>query len=291
MRDDGGIYTKAYSAVFYKPFTEKTGIEVVGVQAAAEPVAQIKGMVDTKTYTWDMAKISLPAIYILTTGDKKYLETHGLESEPVVKSIPAQYMSPYGVGTNIYSTVLAYRNDKFKGASAPPRWADLWNVKEVPGRRALRKHPFDTIEESLMADGVPAAQVYPCNLERAFASLDKIKPHVGVWWTYGAQCEQMLTSGEVDMIADLGVARRRRRSPTARRSASSGTRTSGAPTTGRSSPARPTRTPAASSSSSPPTRSAWPRWSSTSRPASRSRRRSTTSRPMSPRTARPSRPT
>jgi len=201
VRDDGGIYTKAYSAVFYKPFTEKTGIEVVGVQAAAEPVAQIKGMVDTKTYTWDMAKISLPAIYILTTGDKKYLETHGLESEPVVKSIPAAYMSPYGVGTNIYSTVLAYRNDKFKGKRAPASWADLWNVKEVPGRRALRKHPFDTIEESLMADGVPAAQVYPCNLDRAFASLDKIKPHVGVWWTSGAQCEQMLTSGEVDMIA------------------------------------------------------------------------------------------
>ncbi len=144
MRDDGGIYTKAYGAVFYKPFTEKTGIEVVGVQAAAEPVAQIKGMVDTKTYTWDMAKISLPAIYILTTGDKKYLETHGLESEPVVKSIPAQYMSPYGVGTNIYSTVLAYRNDTFKGKRAPASWADLWNVKDVPGRRALRKHPFDT---------------------------------------------------------------------------------------------------------------------------------------------------
>jgi len=201
VRDDGGIYTKAYSAVFYKPFTEKTGIEVVGVQAAAEPVAQIKGMVDTKTYTWDMAKISLPAIYILTTGDKKYLETHGLESEPVVKSIPAAYMSPYGVGTNIYSTVLAYRNDKFKGKRAPASWADLWNVKEVLGRRALRKHPFDTIEESLMADGVPTAQVYPCNLDRAFASLDKVKPHVGVWWTSGAQCEQMLTSGEVDMIA------------------------------------------------------------------------------------------
>ena len=42
VRDDGGIYTKAYGAVFYKPFTEKTGIEVVGVQANAEPIAQIK---------------------------------------------------------------------------------------------------------------------------------------------------------------------------------------------------------------------------------------------------------
>src|SRR4029450_4907341 len=112
VRDDGGIYTKAYGAVFYKPFTEKTGIEVVGVQAAAEPTAQIKSMVETKSYTWDMAKISLPAIYILTTGDRKYLEPHGLESERVIKSIPAQYMSPYGVGTNVYSTVLTYREDK-----------------------------------------------------------------------------------------------------------------------------------------------------------------------------------
>lgn len=201
VRDDGGIYTKAYQAVYYKPFTDKTGIEVVGVQANAEPIAQIKGMVDTKNYTWDMAKVSLPAIYILTNGDKKYLEPHGLESEPVVKTIPQQYMSPYGVGTNIYTTVLAYRNDKLKGSKVPTSWADLYNAKDVPGRRALRKHPFDTIEQALMADGVPAAQVYPCNIDRAFAKLDKVKPDVGVWWTSGAQCEQMLTSGEVDMIA------------------------------------------------------------------------------------------
>ena len=201
VRDDGGIYTKAYNAVYYKPFTEKTGIEVVGVQANAEPIAQIKGMVDTKNYTWDMAKISQPAILILTSGDKIYLEKHGLESDPAVATIPAQYMSPYGVGTNIYSTVLAYRNDAFKGRKAPTSWADLWNVKEFPGRRSLRKHPFDTIEEALMASGVPASKVYPCDLTRAFASLDKIKSDVGVWWTSGAQCEQMLTSGEVDMIA------------------------------------------------------------------------------------------
>lgn len=201
IRDDGGIYTKAYSAVFYKPFTEKTGIEVVGVQAAAEPTAQIKSMVDTKSYTWDMAKISQPAILILTTGPKLYLEKHGLESEPVVATIPSQYMSPYGVGTNIYSTVLAYRSDAFKGRKAPASWADLWNVKDFPGRRSLRKHPFDTIEEALMADGVPAGKVYPADLDRAFASLNKVKPNVGVWWTSGAQVEQMLTSGEVDMVA------------------------------------------------------------------------------------------
>jgi putative spermidine/putrescine transport system substrate-binding protein len=200
VRDDGGIYAKAYGAVFYRPFTQATGIEVVGVQANAEPVAQIKSMVDTKSYTWDMAKISWPAILLLTTGNKVYLEKHGLESEPVIKTIPEQYMSPYGVGTNVYTTVLAYRSDAFKGRQAPASWADFWNVKGFAGRRGIRKHPFDTIEQALMADGVPTGQVYPCNVDRAFATLERIKPEVAVWWTSGAQVEQLLGSGEVDMI-------------------------------------------------------------------------------------------
>ena len=91
-------------------------------------------------------------------------------------------MSPYGVGTNVYATVLAYRTDAFKGKKAPASWADLWNVKDMPGRRAIRKHPFDTLEESLMAAGVPTSQLYPLNIDRAFANLDKIKPNVAVWW-------------------------------------------------------------------------------------------------------------
>lgn len=201
VRDDGGVYTKAYGECFYKPFTQKTGIEVVGVQANAEPVAQIKSMVDTKNYTWDMAKISQPAILLLTEGGKVYLEKHGLENDPNVRTIPKHFMSPYGVGTNVYATVLAYRTEAFKNRKAPASWADLWNVKDFPGRRAIRKHPFDTLEESLMASGVPTSQLYPLNIDRAFANLDKIKPNVDVWWNSGAQATQLLSSGEVDMIA------------------------------------------------------------------------------------------
>lgn len=200
VRDDGGIYTKAFGAVYYKPFTEKTGIEVVGVQATADPIAQIRSMVETKNYSWDMAKISLGAILMLTNGNKVYVEKHGLEADPNVRTIPAQYMSPYGVGTNVYSTVLAYRTDAFKGRKAPNSWADFWNVKDFPGRRSLRKNPNDTLEESLMASGVPTASLYPLNLDRAFANLDKIKSNIDVWWNTGAQVEQMLKSGEVDMI-------------------------------------------------------------------------------------------
>jgi putative spermidine/putrescine transport system substrate-binding protein len=52
-----------------------------------------------------------------------------------------------------------------------------------------------------MADGVPPDQVYPIDADRAFATLDRIKPHIDVWWTSGAQSTQLLQSGEVDLLS------------------------------------------------------------------------------------------
>jgi len=201
VRDDGGIYTQAYTEIFYRPFTEATGIEVVPAQAQAEPTAQIRSMVETGTYTWDMGKISVPAVLQLTTGETKYLEPVGLDAEAVIQSIPAHFRNEYQVGTNVYTTVLAYRRDAFEGREAPASWADLMDPERFPGRRALRRHPYDTLEQALMADGVPADQVYPLDLDRAFVRLDKVQPATDIWWTSGAQAEQLLISGEVDLLS------------------------------------------------------------------------------------------
>jgi putative spermidine/putrescine transport system substrate-binding protein len=56
---------------------------------------------------------------------------------------------------------------------------------------------------ALMADGVPAAEVYamletPEGVDRAFAKLDTIKDSV-IWWEAGAQPPQLLADGEVAM--------------------------------------------------------------------------------------------
>lgn len=199
VRDSGGFYTEAFRKIFYAPFTAKTGIEVVSVTSPPEPIAQVRTMVESKHLLWDIAALSHRAVKTLT-ADGIFLERHGLEQDAVVSSIPAQFMSPYGVGSNVYSTVLAYRVDKFKGPQAPKSWKDFWDVKNFPGRRSLRNHPFDTIEAALMASGVAAEKVYPCDLDRAFKSLDKIKSHIAVWWAYGAQTEQLLKNDEIDLI-------------------------------------------------------------------------------------------
>jgi putative spermidine/putrescine transport system substrate-binding protein len=62
---------------------------------------------------------------------------------------------------------------------------------------AAAQLPF--LEAAVIADGVPVDEVYPIDVDRAFASFDVIKPHVVKWWDAGAQPIQMLTDNEVPL--------------------------------------------------------------------------------------------
>ncbi len=198
IRDPGGPYMPAFKEAFYDPFKAATGIEAIGIQGQHEPTSLIKGMVDTKTYTWDMAHLSLAACLQSAAGG--YLEKLNVTS-PGIEATPAEYKNDYFMGVNVFSTILAYRTDAFEGkGKAPPQsWADYFNVEKFPGRRAMRKHPFDTIEEALLGDGVPLDKVYPLDFDRAYKKLSAFRNNVSVWWTGGAQTSQLLKSGEVDI--------------------------------------------------------------------------------------------
>jgi len=50
-----------------------------------------------------------------------------------------------------------------------------------------------------MAAGTPPDKVYPIDLDKALASLAKIRPHVVKWWAAGAQPAQLLNDDEVVM--------------------------------------------------------------------------------------------
>jgi len=104
-----------------------------------------------------------------------------------------------GVGAIIYNLVLAYDADKTK--TAPAGWADFFDSRKFPGMRAIRNGAKWNLEVALIADGVPAKDVYkvlrtPEGIERAFKKLDTIKPDL-VFWKSGAQPPQMLAAGDV----------------------------------------------------------------------------------------------
>lgn len=196
VADPGGPFGPAWRKAFYDPFEKATGNRVVNVAREAEPTAQFKAMVDTKAYTWDVCTLTLSARDIL--AKQNLLEPIGFTHADVPKLMP-EAISPLWMGTDVYSTVFAYRTDRVK--NAPASWADFFNVEKFPGRRSLRKNPIDTLEQALLADGVPLDKLYPLDVERAFKVLDKIKQHIAVWWTGGAQSTQLLQSGEVDIIS------------------------------------------------------------------------------------------
>ncbi len=118
--------------------------------------------------------------------------------------VPKEFIHPHYVGLWTYSYGIAYRSDKY-GANAPTSWVDFWDAKKFPGRRSLWAAGRYVLEASLMADGVPAADVYKAlesqgGVDRAFKKLAEVKPHVPVWWTSQGQAMQLIRDGEVDMI-------------------------------------------------------------------------------------------
>jgi len=195
VADPGGPFGPAFRAAFYDPFEKATGNKVVNVAREAEPTAQFKAMVDTKSYIWDVCTLTLSARDILSK--QGLLEPIGFSHADAPKLMP-EAISAEWMGTDVYSTVLAYRTDRVK--AEPKSWADFFDVEKFPGRRSMRKNPIDTLEQALLADGVPLDKLYPLDVDRAFKKLDTIKKNVAVWWTGGAQTTQLLQSGEVDMI-------------------------------------------------------------------------------------------
>lgn len=199
VRDPGGPFTPGFGAAYYEPFKKETGIDVVGIQGEHEPTGMIKAMVEAENYTWDGALLSKASHQNLVNIG--YLEPIAGKGGlgPNVSAIPEALRGEFISGNDVYATLIAYRKDVL-GDKGPKGWKDFWDVSGVPGARALRKHPFDTMEEALLADGVAPGDLYPLDFDRAFSSLDKIKDNIDVWWTGGAQTSQMLKSGEVDML-------------------------------------------------------------------------------------------
>ncbi len=114
--------------------------------------------------------------------------------------LPPSLVREYGIVSYSLGTNIVYRKDKFPNGG-PQSWADFWDVKKFPGPRCLFDRSFTCLAFALLADGVPIDKLYPMDLDRAFRKMDEIKPHIKVWWHDGAQSQQLIRDGEVDMIA------------------------------------------------------------------------------------------
>ncbi len=198
----GGAYQEAQRTAFFNPFIKKTGKKILDESYNGE-MAKIKAMVEAKNVTWDVIQVESPElINACEEGLLEIIDWSKVGGKEIF--IPTAIMGECGVGTIVWAHVIAYDGDKIKG-DGPKNWADFWNVKKWPGKRALRKNVKPSLEIALLADGVPAADVYKvlsteAGIKRAFAKLDELKPHLQ-WWEAGAQPPQWLAAGDVVMTS------------------------------------------------------------------------------------------
>ena len=194
----GGANGAAQKKAYVEPFEKATGTKVVGVEYNGEQ-AKIKAMVDTKSVSWDLVEVESPDV---SRGcDEGLFERIDWAKVGNKADFQKAAVHECGVGTFVWSTVLAYNADKLK--DAPKNWADFWDTKKYPGKRGMRKGARYNLEFALMADGVAPADVYKVlagkgGADRAFKKLTALKPSIQ-WWEAGAQPPQYLVAGDVTM--------------------------------------------------------------------------------------------
>lgn len=200
VTDPGGSTQELFLAGFYKPFQEETGIEVAYSARPNQAMGQLKSMVLANNVEWDVTFLS---DYLANVAVAENLldpiDTSGMDPKLLEEMLPGT-VNEYIVGGSMYGTVFGYNTDIWDAASAPQNWADFWDVEKFPGRRSMIGSGYGPIEQALLADGVPRDQLYPLDLDRAYAKLDEIRQHVTVWTTASAQQHQLLVNGEVDLI-------------------------------------------------------------------------------------------
>jgi len=190
----GGTGQDAERSAYFAPFEKLSGIKTLDFPGA--DVNKVKAMVDTGNVEWDVVQLGRSTVKNLQKkGD--YFEKIDYDLVDV-DNIDPLYRYDYALDMLVWSQVMGYRTDAFKGA-VPNGWADFWNATKFPGDRALGGAGPSTpeLEFALMAAGVPPDKLYPIDIDLAFASYDKIKASVVKWWETGAVPVQMLTDHEV----------------------------------------------------------------------------------------------
>lgn len=193
-----GDFAEAMKKAFVEPFEKETGIHVRTVSEFMNP-AKLKLMVENNNVEIDV--VLMAWLHAIAANKAGYLEQidYGIYDKAELAAVDEKARQPYGVGAYYYSQVLGYDAEKIPADKAPGSWKDFWDIEKFPGDRSFKsgiqgEGPY---EEALLADGVAIDKLYPLDIDRAFASLEKIKLHVKKWWRFGAEGQQIFADRAV----------------------------------------------------------------------------------------------
>ncbi|MES1926682.1 ABC transporter substrate-binding protein [Salinisphaera sp. T31B1] len=188
----GGAYEDAVRTSFAQPFEKATGIRVNLVNNA--DLARMKVQVQNRRISWDVFDSIGPQIM---AGSKQGM-WEKIDTSIVDTSGLIQQTGDDNVGTYFYAGGIGFDPKRNPQGQHPETFEQFWDVDRFPGRRGLRSRISENLEMALLADGVAPDALYPLDIERGFAALDRIKPHVRKWIETTPQTVSLIASGDLD---------------------------------------------------------------------------------------------
>jgi putative spermidine/putrescine transport system substrate-binding protein len=191
----GGAYQDAQRDVFFRPWMQRAGQRMLE-ETWDGGIAALRAKIASNANNWDVVQVESEELLLgAAEGLFEQLDWSAIGGRDHYVEAAVHES---GVGAILYSFVIAF--DRARGTSPPANWADFFDLRRIPGKRALRRGPKTTLEIALLADGVPAREIYArlateAGQDQAFRKLDSIKPDL-VWWERGAQPAQLLAAGE-----------------------------------------------------------------------------------------------
>lgn len=191
----GGVFTDSTRTYFAEPFSGETGVEVAFVDAPNQHVAQVQAQHEANRVVWDVVD-SLDASAAYTLWDMDLLEPLPDDLKQTLRDVSIEgAVTDFGILQSSISTLIACNPAEAERCPTTP--AEFWDVEQFPGPRSLQNDPLEGLMWALQADGVPPDQLFPLDIDRAFAKLAEIAPNVQVWWDSGDQSQQVFRDAEV----------------------------------------------------------------------------------------------
>jgi putative spermidine/putrescine transport system substrate-binding protein len=169
----GGTYDQNVKKYMFTPFTKQTGITVTMTADAPDPIAPIQAQVNSGHPEWDF--MILNTATLAESIRDNLVQKVDYSKIPNAKNLAVSgYRNPYGPSLWVFSSNICWNTNAVK--QPLNGWADFWNLKDFPGKRCLPNNdPLKTLSAALLADGVEPAKLFPLDVDRALASLDRIR--------------------------------------------------------------------------------------------------------------------
>lgn len=192
--DFGGASSDAAKQAKYEPFEKEYGVEVKVVSPV--DYGQLYAMLQSGNVVWDVVTADADmALKLANEGNLEKLDFDIIDKTDMDPNV----VTDYTIGTYLSATAISYNTELIDPENHPKTWAEVWDTDKFPGKRTFWKYPLTVMEVALLADGVKPDELYPLDIDRAFKSLDKIKPEVKAWWSAGAQSVEMLDAKDVSV--------------------------------------------------------------------------------------------